>query len=206
MKKTLFAAVALSLGITASACGAANPFSDVPAGHWAYDSIAKLSAAGIVEGYGDTSFGGDKLMTRYEMAQIVARAMAKGAKVDKLAAEFADELDNLGVRVANLEKKSDNIRFWGQLRTRYERWDRSGDKRDQHDVSGGRTRIWGEGRLNDSWTYNLMLQNEQIFSNNKGEEDIQFKRAYVQGRLGGMTVRAGRWGEDISPMVIDTHL
>ena len=206
MKKTLFAAVALSLGITASACEAANPFSDVPATHWAYDSIAKLAAAGIVEGYGDTSFGGDKLMTRYEMAQIVARAMAKGAKVDKLAAEFADELDNLGVRVANLEKKNDNIRFWGQLRTRYERWDRSGDKRDQHDVSGGRTRIWGEGKINDSWTYNLMLQNEQIFSNNKGEEDIQFKRAYVQGRLGGMTVRAGRWGEDISPMVIDTHL
>ena len=51
-----------------------------------------------------------------------------------------------------------------------------------------------------------MLQNEQIFSNNTGEEEIQFKRAYVQGRLGGMTVRAGRWGEDISPMVIDTHL
>lgn len=206
MKKTFFGALALSLGITASALAAANPFSDVPAGHWAYDSIAKLAAAGVVEGYGDTTFGGDKLLTRYEMAQIVARAMAKGAKVDKLAAEFADELDNLGVRVANLEKKSDNIRFWGQLRTRYERWDRSGDKRDQHDVSGGRTRIWGEGQLNDSWTYNLMLQNEEIFSNNKGEEEIQFKRAYVQGRLGGTTVRAGRWGEDISPMVIDTHL
>ena len=206
MKKTLLAAVALSLGITASAYAAANPFSDVPAGHWAYDSIAKLAAAGVVEGYGDTTFGGDKLMTRYEMAQIVARAMAKGAKVDKLAAEFADELDNLGVRVANLEKKSDNIRFWGQLRTRYERWDRSGDKRDQHDVSGGRTRIWGEGKINDSWTYNLMLQNEQKIDNNVGEENIEFKRAFVQGRLGGMTVRAGRWGEDISPMVIDTHL
>ena len=106
MKKTLFAAVALSLGVTASACAAANPFSDVPATHWAYDSIAKLSAAGVVEGYGDTTFGGDKLLTRYEMAQIVARAMAKGAKVDELGAEFADELDNLGVRVANLEKRA----------------------------------------------------------------------------------------------------
>ena len=50
MKKTLLAAVALSLGITASAYAAANPFSDVPAGHWAYDSIAKLAAAGVVEG------------------------------------------------------------------------------------------------------------------------------------------------------------
>ena len=206
MKKTLLAAVALSLGITASACAAANPFSDVPAGHWAYDSIAKLAAAGVVDGYGDTTFGGDKLMTRYEMAQIVARAMAKGAKVDKLAAEFAGELDNLGVRVANLEKKSDNIRFWGMFRPRYEFSHLSGEKKDHRDAAIARTRIWGEGKINDSWTYNLMLQNEQIITNNTGEEKVEFKRAFVQGRLGGMTVRAGRWGEDISPMVIDTHL
>ena len=109
MKKSLVLAMAMALGVTASAY-AANPFSDVPAGHWAYDSINKLAAAGVVEGYGDTTFGGDKLMTRYEMAQIVAKAMAKGANVDKLAAEFADELDNLGVRVANLEKKADNVK------------------------------------------------------------------------------------------------
>ena len=205
MKKSTLLALAVMMGCTATAW-AANPFSDVPAGHWSYDSIAKLSAAGIIEGYGDTTFGGDKLMTRYEMAQIVAKAMAKGANVDKLAAEYAAELDNLGVRVANLEKKSDNVRFWGQLRLRNERWDRTGDKRDQHDVSTGRTRIWAEGKVNDTWTYNLMLQNEQNFSNNTGDERVDFKRAYVQGRLGGMTVRAGRWGEDISPMVIDTHL
>ena len=206
MKKTFLGALALSLGITASALAAANPFSDVPAGHWAYDSIAKLAAAGVVEGYGDTTFGGDKLMTRYEMAQIVARAMAKGAKVDKLAAEFAGELDNLGVRVANLEKKSDNIRFWGMFRPRYEFSHLSGEKKDHRDAAIARTRIWGEGKINDSWTYNLMLQNEQIITNNTGEEKVEFKRAFVQGRLGGMTVRAGRWGEDISPMVIDTHL
>ena len=62
MKKSLLLAVALSLGISASAL-AANPFSDVPAGHWAYDSINKLAAAGVIEGYGDSTFGGDKLMT-----------------------------------------------------------------------------------------------------------------------------------------------
>ncbi|MGM9583286.1 MAG: S-layer homology domain-containing protein [Phascolarctobacterium sp.] len=206
MRKTLFAAVALSMGITASALAAANPFSDVPAGHWAYASISKLAAAGVVEGYGDTTFGGEKLLTRYEMAQIVAKAMAKGADCKQLAAEFADELDNLGVRVANLEKKTDNIRFWGQLRPRYERWSRTGEKRNQHDASGARTRIWGEGKVNEDWTYNLMLQNQQVFNNNTGDEETELKRAYVQGRLGGMTVRAGRWGEDISPMVIDTHL
>ncbi|MGM9519063.1 MAG: hypothetical protein ACI3WS_00140, partial [Phascolarctobacterium sp.] len=92
------------------------------------------------------------------------------------------------------------------LRARYERWDRTGAKRDQQDLASGRTRIWGEGKINEDWTYNLMLQNEQNFSNNTGEEGVEFKRAFVQGPLGGMTVRAGRWGEDISPMVIDTHL
>ena len=124
MKKSLVLAMAMALGVTASAY-AANPFSDVPAGHWAYDSINKLAAAGVVEGYGDTTFGGDKLMTRYEMAQIVAKAMAKGADVDKLAAEFADELDNLGVKVAALEKKVDNVKVTGNIRYSYA--DKSGD-------------------------------------------------------------------------------
>ena len=205
MKKSLVLAMAMALGVTASAY-AASPFSDVPAGHWAYDSISKLAAAGVIDGYGDSTFGGDKLMTRYEMAQIVAKAMAKGASVDKLAAEFASELDNLGVRVAGLEKESDNIRFWGMFRPRYEFSHRSGEKKHHKDATIARTRIWGEGKINDSWTYNLMLQNEQKIDNNVGEENIEFKRAFVQGRLGGMTVRAGRWGEDISPMVIDTHL
>ena len=62
MKKSLVLAMAMALGVTASAY-AANPFSDVPAGHWAYDSINKLAAAGVIEGYGDATFGGDKLMT-----------------------------------------------------------------------------------------------------------------------------------------------
>ena len=74
MKKSLVLAMAMALGVTASAYAANNPFSDVPAGHWAYDSVAKLAATGVIDGYGDSTFGGDKLMTRYEMAQITARA------------------------------------------------------------------------------------------------------------------------------------
>ena len=62
MKKSLVLAMAMALGVTASAY-AANPFSDVPAGHWAYDSISKLAAAGVIEGYGDDTFRGDRLMT-----------------------------------------------------------------------------------------------------------------------------------------------
>jgi hypothetical protein len=79
MKKSLVLAMAIAMGISASAF-AANPFSDVPAGHWAYASIAKLAAAGVVDGYGDGTYRGDRLMTRYEMAQIVAKSNGKGRK------------------------------------------------------------------------------------------------------------------------------
>ena len=206
MKKSLVLAMAMALGVTASAY-AANPFSDVPAGHWAYDSISKLAAAGVIDGYGDGTFGGDKLMTRYEMAQIVAKAMAKGANVDKLAAEFADELDNLGVRVANLEKKADNVKITGELRFRYVDQDGAMYKKivpagdgvsgvlgnDSNHAADIRSRIWINGMINDDWTYTGMLQNTQNLSDNAGNEDTKFQRAYVDGKLGGMAVRAGRY-------------
>ena len=187
MKKSLVLAMAMALGVTASAY-AANPFSDVPAGHWAYDSINKLAAAGVIEGYGDTTFGGDKLMTRYEMAQIVAKAMAKGANVDKLAAEFADELDNLGVRVANLEKKADNVKVTGEMRYRYT--DSSNDGNTNNDL---RSRLWVNGQINDDWSYTGMLENTQDLTDNAGNEDTSFQRAYVEGKLGGLNVTAGRY-------------
>ena len=187
MKKSLVLAMAMALGVTASAY-AANPFSDVPAGHWAYDSINKLAAAGVIEGYGDSTFGGDKLMTRYEMAQIVAKAMAKGANVDKLAAEFADELDNLGVRVANLEKKADNVKVTGELRYRYT--DSSNDGNADNDL---RSRLWVNGQINDDWSYTGMIENLQDLKDNAGNEDTSFARAYVEGKIGGLNVTAGRY-------------
>ena len=193
MKKSLVLAMAMALGVTASAY-AANPFSDVPAGHWAYDSINKLAAAGVVEGYGDATFGGDKLMTRYEMAQIVAKAMAKGANVDKLAAEFADELDNLGVRVANLEKKADNVKITGQIR--YEYADRDGSLVPNKGVAKNRlrTRLFVNGAINDDWSYTGRIENNQDLSNDKGDEDTKFNQAYVTGRVGGLAVVAGKAG------------
>ena len=190
MKKSLVLAMAMALGVTASAY-AANPFSDVPAGHWAYDSINKLAAAGVIEGYGDSTFGGDKLMTRYEMAQIVAKAMAKGANVDKLAAEFADELDNLGVRVANLEKKADNVRITGQIR--YEYADRDGNaKGNGWALNRLRSRIYVNGQINDDWSYTGRIQNDQNLGNNTGDETTKFNQAWVNGKLGGLAVTAGK--------------
>ena len=201
MKKSLVLAMAMALGVTASAY-AANPFSDVPAGHWAYDSIAKLAAAGVIEGYGDDTFRGDRLMTRYEMAQIVAKAMAKGANVDKLAAEFADELDALGVRVAALEKKSDNVKITGEARFHYghekAKWNGGSEKASE---SGLRTRIYFTGKVNDNWNYVARVQNQQIFHGEDdwgeegdftGEEDTKINIAKLEGRLGGVNVVAGR--------------
>jgi len=100
----------------------ATPFSDVPANHWAYQAIQSLAADGLVEGYPDGKFKGDRPLTRYEMAVIVARVIAKlqanGAgyaskadldKLQKLMDALKDELDALGVRVTNLEDALDAL-------------------------------------------------------------------------------------------------
>ena len=192
MKKSLVLAMAMALGVTASAY-AANPFSDVPAGHWAYDAVNKLAAEGVVDGYPDGTYGGDKLMTRYEMAQIVAKAMAKGANVDKLAAEFADELDSLGVRVANLEKKSDNVKITGQIRASY----RNADGASSNNEGYLRTRLFLNGQINEDWTYVGRLENRQYYtdqtwSGHDSDDEIDLNWAYVQGRVGGVKVEAGR--------------
>ena len=202
MKKSLVLAMAMALGVTASAY-AANPFSDVPAGHWAYDAVNKLAAEGVVDGYPDGTYGGDKLMTRYEMAQIVAKAMAKGANVDKLAAEFADELDSLGVRVANLEKKADNVKVTGEIRYSYR--DIDGDVNGNESVL--RSRLWVNGQINEDWSYTGMFENNQDFGNETGDEKIDFARAYVEGRVGGLDVVAGRYNEvPFSGNILDANL
>ena len=93
----------------------------------AYQAVTSLSEQGVVEGYPDGTFKGQQNITRYEMAQIIARMLAKEdqynaqqrAIIDRLASEYADELNNLGVRVSNLEKRVGNVRFTGDSRMRY---------------------------------------------------------------------------------------
>src|SRR6056297_3105287 len=87
----------------------ANPFVDVPLNHWAYDAVQTLAAKGVIVGYPDGTFGGQRTLTRYEMAEALAYVeQYDGIKEDveilsKLAVEFADELATLGVKVADLE-------------------------------------------------------------------------------------------------------
>ena len=127
MKKILAMAAVAALAAGASVY-AANPFSDVSTSDWAYQAISDLSDRGMVEGYPDGTFKGEQNITRYELAQIIARLMAKEdqmnaedrAIIDRLASEYADELENLGVRVSNLEKKVGNFAWSGDARMRYQ--------------------------------------------------------------------------------------
>lgn len=109
----LKAAIAACFACAAVTVSAANPFTDVSADDWAYQAIASLSDEGVIDGYPDGTFRGDKHVTRYEIAQIVARLMAKEDTLNasqketlaKLSSQYANELKDLGVRIAELEKK-----------------------------------------------------------------------------------------------------
>lgn len=109
----LKAAIAACFACAAVTVSAANPFIDVSADDWAYQAVASLSDEGVIDGYPDGTFRGDKHVTRYEIAQIVARLMAKEDTLNasqketlaKLSSQYANELKDLGVRIAELEKK-----------------------------------------------------------------------------------------------------
>ena len=124
-KKIFLTTLASLFFFTSATFAGANPFADVPASHWAYDSLMKLASEGIVEGYGDGTFLGNRNITRYEMAQMIARALAKNpnqaqkAELDKLSAEFREELDSLGIRIENLEKNSDRLTWTGGIGYEY---------------------------------------------------------------------------------------
>ena len=200
-KKTLVSAItaALVVGAASTTFAAANPFSDVPADSWAYDAVTTLAADGVIDGYPDGTYKGQNTMTRYEMAQIVARAMAKTdlekadkALVDKLAAEFAEELDNLGVRVADLEKKSDNVKWGGELRYRYYDINRDSSLGDEtHNKV--LFRLEPKAYIGDSgWTANARLDYEMNLSSDENNDGVLVDRAWVEGPLFGATVQAGR--------------
>lgn len=115
---TLFVLVAL---LFSSAAVMAAPFSDVPASHWAFDAINKLSDKGIVQGFPDGKFKGNKGLTRFDLAMVTAKMLAHVEQMfesgvgtnlvtktdlqtlEKLTVEFADELALLGVKVTSLE-------------------------------------------------------------------------------------------------------
>jgi len=100
----------------------------VPTTHWAYGAVNELVKAGIIDGYNDGTYRGDKAITRYEFAIMITKSLenydkadtANKALIDKLSAEFANELNTLGTRVTKLENKIGKFTFNGDFRVRYE--------------------------------------------------------------------------------------
>ena len=192
----LAAVFAMSVAGTALAAPA-NPFVDVPAKHWAYDSINKLAQAGVISGYGDGTYQGNKTLTRYEVATIVAKAMANSDKADAatqkeieaLKAEFGTELNNLGVRVDNLEKNASNVKFTGEIRERYEyaKDSKDGDKTDMKT----RVRITMTAPIADNVTFKGRYHSESEWGSATSAE-AKLDQAYIFGKLGGVDYSFGR--------------
>ena len=215
MKKSVVSALttALVVGATATTFAAANPFSDVPAGHWAYNSVTKLAQEGVIEGYGDGTFLGNRNITRYEMAQMIAKAMAKNpsgatkAELDRLAAEFREELDNLGVRVSELEKHADMVQWTGKIEYTYNHHRYSGyGAKDKTSGHGGVFRLEPKAEISDHWTavarfdasYNGQSDvtgSDQLYRDGETHHNnVKLKRVYADGNFDKFNVKLGRFG------------
>ena len=191
--KKLFALLAIATLVAfAAPAFAANPFADVPMNHWAYDAVAQLAANGIVVGYPDGAYKGPQAATRYELAAVVARALAnvdmnKASKQDlemlkKLVVEFKSELDALGVkvdkldaRVAVLEEGVGGWKFSGELRFQ-NKWLDSGDD----DWTLNRARIYFQKKVDDKITFYARMVGEEA----------EWDRFYAEVKLGD----DGDWG------------
>jgi hypothetical protein len=173
MKRLLIIVLTWLLIVAVTGTVFAGPFADVPAKHWAYDAVNSLAKAGIVDGYSDDSFKGDRTITRYEMAQIVAKAMEHEEKADaqqkvlinKLATEFADELKSLGVRVSKLEEKN-QVKIAGDYNFRYVA-DNPGEAFKKYQISGNdhfqsRFRLFVTGDINDNTTILARVNSQQV--------------------------------------------
>lgn len=208
MKKTLVSALttALVVGAASTTFAAANPFADVPADHWAYDAVAQLVQDGVVNGYAaDGTFKGDQNMSRYEMAQIVAKAMAKSeaadnnnkALIDKLAAEFSDELANLGVRVADLEAKTDNVKWEGLIRYDWKSNNFAANHGHEKTNDGSNTvklRFEPSMVINENWTGHARIDYDVNKDNTKADDGAEVQKIYAEGQYSKFNVKLGRFG------------
>ena len=207
MKKHLAVLAATAvLGVTSAF--AANPFSDVTPQDWAYQAVAQLASQGVVNGYPDGTFQGQHNITRFEMAQMVAKAMARQGQVDaeqnaiinRLANEFSAELNNLGVRVSTLENKVGNFKFTGDARLKFtgtssetskfsinekatkeeEYLDYKTDKKSTFDYRG---RVQFEGTVNEDTKAVIRLTASKEFGE-AGNPKTTIDRVYVKHNFG----------------------
>ena len=194
MKTKVLAALVATMAVGATCAFAANPFVDVPSDSWAYKSVVELADAGIIQGVDGEHFQGQRNITRYEAAEMVAKAMAhmdkasveQRALINKLADEFADELNNLGVRVSALENRVGNVKLTGDARIRYvyQKDNKENDKSWDY-----RVRLRANAMVNDNTkvTYGISTGSKSFAENGKAEDenDIFTDIAKVDYNFGG---------------------
>ena len=208
MKSKVVAALAATMAIGATCAFAANPFVDVPSDSWAYKSVVELADAGIIQGVDGQYFQGNRNITRYEAAEMVAKAMAhmdkasveQRALINKLADEYADELNNLGVRVSALENRVGNVKLTGDARIRYRYQDSYKSEKGlaKDDIAGKkndsswdyRIRVRANAQVNDRTkvTYGISSDNKNFADNAQASDednDIYTDIAKVDYNFGG---------------------
>ncbi len=155
VKTAVLSALTVSFAIPAFAADTNELFADVPTGHWAYDAVMNLADAGLIEGYGDGTFDGDRTMTRYEMAKVIDTLMEQTdvseeqkALIDDLAVEFSNEIGSLRDDVNEVKDEQERIKISGDTRLRYAALEDNGDKTDY------RARLTIDGKISDDVTFN----------------------------------------------------
>ena len=202
MKSKILAALVATMAVGATCAFAANPFVDVPSDSWAYKSVVELADAGIIQGVDGQYFQGNRNITRYEAAEMVAKAMAhmdkasveQRALINKLADEYADELNNLGVRVSALENRVGNVKLTGDARVRYihQDSDDQGKGEVKNDNSWSyRVRVRANAQVNDRTkvVYGVSTNNVNFADNSTASDskdnNIFTDRAFVDYNFGG---------------------
>ena len=221
-KRTALLALAFAaLSATAFAADGANSFSDVPKDHWSYEALDYLAKNGVIEGYTDGTFQGNRTMSRYEMAAITARAMQAsnldiGARsvLEKLEKEYGSELATLRAQV---EQNTEDIRknreaierfkVHGFVRTQYD-YDKNTDA-DTLDRSANRfyMDLRLDMKVNDIWTVKAQSETNRHYNNGhlRGENamnenaqqtwsghDGNFQRIWVEAQQDGRWLNLGR--------------
>ena len=171
------------MAVGAACAFAANPFVDVPSDSWAYKSVVELADAGIIQGVDGSYFQGERNITRYEAAEMVAKAMAhmdkasveQRALINKLADEYAGELNNLGVRVSALENRVGNVKLSGDARIRFQHQDTSSEASTGYKKDASwdyRVRVRANAKVNDRTTVTYGISTDDInFADNGAASD-----------------------------------